>query len=70
MVRQNVSSTNIHSIGYEPDSKILEIEFHAGGIYQYFNVPKTIYDALMNASSHASYFHRHIKEQYKYLKVQ
>ncbi len=70
MVRQNVSSTNIRSIGYDVDSKILEIEFHAGGVYQYFNVPQTIYSSLMGASSHGSYFHKYIKGKYEYRKIQ
>jgi len=36
MNRQTVSSSNIHSIGYDVKFQILEIEFQDGGIYQYF----------------------------------
>ena len=70
MIRQPVSSSNISSIGYDPESRTLEIEFHSGGIYQYFNVPESIYNALMSASSHGSYFHRHIKDQYQWTKIE
>ena len=70
MIRQNVSSTNIRSIGYDVDSKILEIEFDTGDVYQYSNVPQTIYGSLMSASSHGSYFHKYIKGKYEYLKIQ
>ena len=69
MNRQHVSSSNIRSIGYDPESKTLEIEFHSGGIYQYFNAPESIYNALMSASSHGSYFHRHIKDQFQWTKI-
>ena len=71
MNRQPVSSSNISSIGYDPESRTLEIEFlSGGGIYQYFNVPESIYNALMAKSSYGSYFHRHIKDQYQWAKIQ
>ena len=69
MVRQFVSSSNIRSIGYDSQSQTLEIEFLNGCIYQYFNVPESIYNALMAASSHGSYFHRYIKDQYRFTKI-
>ena len=69
MNRQSVSSSNIRSIGYDSKSQTLEIEFHSGGIYQYLNVPESIYNALMSASSHGSYFHHYIKDQYRWTKI-
>ena len=35
MERQYVSSSNIASIGYDPDNQVLEIEFLSGAVYQY-----------------------------------
>ena len=69
MDRQSVSSSNIKSVGYDSKSKILEIEFHSGGIYQYFNVPESIYNGILSASSHGSYFHRYIKDKYQWSKI-
>ena len=69
MNRQNVSSSNIRSIGYDLKSQTLEIEFHSGGIYQYFNVPNSRYNALMSASSHGSFFHHHIKDKFRWRKI-
>jgi len=62
MIREAVISSNIHSVGYDDEAQILEIEFHSGGIYQYYSVPRTIYGGLMNASSHGKYFHAYIKD--------
>jgi len=59
-----VKSSNIKSIGYEPETETLEVEFLNGGIYQYDNVPLTIYEGLMNASSHGKYFWQHIRDRY------
>ena len=38
MIRNDVISSNLKSIGYDSASCILEIEFHSGGIYQYSQV--------------------------------
>ncbi|MBM3118253.1 MAG: KTSC domain-containing protein [Chloroflexi bacterium] len=69
MKRESVSSSNISSIGYDSESRTLEIEFHSGGVYQYFDVPQSIYDELMHASSHGSYFHRYVKDRYRWAKI-
>jgi len=69
MERKNVISSNIKSIGFDPEDKILEIEFHDGGIYQYFDVPQTIYNDLITAKSHGSFFHKHIKNNYRWKKI-
>jgi len=68
MIRQAVSSSDISSIGYDPTSRTLDIEFNSGGTYQYFNVPESTYNALMSAASHGSYFHHHIKDHYRWTK--
>jgi len=69
MQRVKVDSSNICSIGYDLSALLLEIEFHSGGIYQYFNVPEKIYHKLMNASSHGRYFSNYIRNKYQTKKV-
>lgn len=72
MKRTNVSSSNIASIGYDSDRRVLEVEFlnRSGGyqefcvssVYQYFSVPENLYNGLMRADSHGSYFDSYIKK--------
>ena len=70
MTRISVSSSNLRSIGYDSISQTLEVEFHNGSIYQYSSVPSSVYEALMSASSHGSYFNQHIKKgSYPYTKI-
>jgi len=69
MKRTKVESSNLASIGYDEENEILEIEFNHGGIYQYFDVPKEEYEALMNADSHGKYFVANIREDYEYEKI-
>jgi hypothetical protein len=69
MERTSVSSSNLCSVGYDPDSQTLEIEFNHGGVYQYSGVPEGEYQGLMNAGSKGQYFHANIKSRYPYSKL-
>ncbi len=69
MIRQPVSSSNLKSVGYDPDSALLEIEFQDGSIYQYSGVPQNVHQALMAAASLGSFVHKHIRGKYSYRKV-
>lgn len=60
-----VESSNIKSIGYSEADSILEIAFSDGNIYQYYDVPKYQYDALMAPGSKGAYAHQNIYNNYK-----
>lgn len=64
--RAKVASSNIASVGYDKVSQILEIEFHHGAIYQYFDVPEKVFEELMSSSALGSYFMNEIKNKFKY----
>ena len=70
MNRISVSSSNLRSVGYDPSTSTLEVEFNNGGLYQYSGVPQSVHAGLMAASSHGSYFDAHIKNgPYRYRKL-
>lgn len=69
MIRTLVTSSNLRSVGYDEGKQILEIEFHDGGVYQYYSVPPSVYQGLMRAASHGSYFHTHIRDGYAYRRI-
>ena len=70
MNRVAISSSNLASVGYDAESKTLEVEFTNGTIYQYLDVPDNIYSGLMSASSHGQYHAAYIKKGgYKYLRI-
>jgi hypothetical protein len=69
MERQPVQSSNLLSVGYDKNTNILEIEFRSGSIYQYFNVPESMYVELLNAASKGTYFHNHIRGHYMYKRI-
>ena len=70
MRRQPVTSSSIHSVGYDPQSRILEIEFHSDGVYQYEDVSQDIYDALMAATSKGQYFTERIRDHYSWRRIE
>ena len=61
MIRQPVESSNLRSVGYDEESRTLEIEFHSGAVYQYYDVPSEVYQELLSAPSLGKYFHAHIR---------
>lgn len=69
MKRDPVSSSNIVSVGYDAPSETLEIEFMSGAVYQYYNVPQSIYDAFIAASSAGQFFAYQIKNAFPYSRV-
>jgi hypothetical protein len=69
MNRTLVTSSNVVSVGYDPDSMTLEVEFKDGPVYQYFDVPEAVYQELMRASSVGQFMHANIRYNYRYTKV-
>ncbi len=69
MERQPVESSNLKSVGYDPQTQTLEIEFQHGGVYQYLGVPESIYNSLMSAPSLGSYFYHEIRDVYTFRQV-
>ena len=70
MHRVSVSSSNLRSVGYDPVTLTLEVEFLDGSVYNYANVPAAVYSGLMSAASHGSYFDAVIKKGgYSYIRV-
>lgn len=66
MKREAVDSSMIASVGYEPDDRILEVEFTSGTIYQYEDVPPEEFMGLMNSDSKGQYMLSNIIDMYDY----
>lgn len=69
MEREPVTSSSLVSVGYNPDSETLEVEFKNTGVYEYYNVPQFMHDRLMQAGSIGSFFNAEIKNSYACSKV-
>lgn len=66
MNRTPVISSHVASVGYDPSTMTLEVEFLSGRVYQYFDVPESLYQGLMSASSVGKFLNQNIKGFYRY----
>jgi hypothetical protein len=64
MERESVQSSNLRSIGYDSNTSTLEIEFNSGAVWQYFDVPESVYYDMRNSDSLGRYFNANIRGQY------
>lgn len=69
MERVPVISSNLESVGYNPDSETLEVEFKNGSVYEYYNVPSFMHERLMAASSVGTFFNAEIRNVYNNSKI-
>ncbi len=63
-----VDSSNIEAIGYDEDTQELHVQFLSGGHYIYSDLPRDIFDQLMNAPSKGSFLNREVKNIYQFTK--
>ena len=47
----------------------MEIEFNNGCVYEYFLVPRSVYQALRDAASEGAFFNRHVRAVYPCARV-
>ncbi|MES1245010.1 MAG: KTSC domain-containing protein [Acidobacteriota bacterium] len=64
MRRKPVSSSSVSSVGYDPETRTLELEFHSGSVYDYEEVPPEVFQALLEAPSVGRFFANEIRGQY------
>ncbi|MEQ9859807.1 KTSC domain-containing protein [Pectobacterium cacticida] len=71
MQRQPVSSSRIHSIGYDAKARTLEIEFCNKDIYQYVGVPSSLYKKFISDAvvSKGRFFDGVIKDKFLCRKI-
>ena len=63
-----VVSSNIASVGYNEDEKLLFIQFNNGSVYSYVDVPADLVEKLHAAESVGSFFNANIKTKFVYNK--
>jgi hypothetical protein len=68
--RHPVNSSMITSIGYDPSTGTLEIEFKGdGAVWQYFDVPESTWSEFEGSESHGKYWHANIKNRFREARI-
>jgi len=63
--RQPVKSRILRSVGYDDTTKILEIEFQSGLLFQYLGVPPKVYADLMHSGEIGKYFSEKVRPKFQ-----
>ena len=73
----SVTSSNIKQVGFEENQiisfgqesmNVLRVVFSSEEVYDYYRVPKEVYEGLLEAESAGRYFYKNIKNKYTYEK--
>jgi hypothetical protein len=62
--RLSVKSRILRSVGYNDSTKILEIEFQTGLLYQYSGVPPKVYADLIHSGEIGKYFSEKVRPKF------
>lgn len=69
MERTAVTSSSVASAGYSAEESTLEIEYRNGSVYQYFAVPRSVFESLLGAESKGTFVTRRIRGHYPYRRI-
>lgn len=69
MERSPLASSSVASAGYDDSTRVLEIEFKSGRIYQFDDVPRGVFDWLLRTPNKGSYVARMINGKYRHRDV-
>lgn len=62
-------SSVIRALHYDPVDHHLDLLFVSGRRYRYHEVPEETYDAMRRAFSKGEFFNAHIRDQYRFTRV-
>jgi len=68
MEMKPVKRSQIKSIGHDPTTNTLAVEFNSGGVYHYAGVDSAAYNNLVAADSIGKHFHAHIRSKHEHTK--
>jgi hypothetical protein len=62
---QELQSSNLRRCSYDIETGMLQIQFNSGKTYTYQEVPASVYNGLLEASSPGQFFNQNIKGVYE-----
>jgi hypothetical protein len=69
LVEYTNTVTTANIVDYQFKAKVLEIKFSDGSTYEYFDVPHSLYNKLLNSDIPGRFFRRNIYEVFVYRKT-
>lgn len=66
---KNIKGISAQTVSEISDTCTLEVQFFASGSYEYYNVPVSVYDQLVNSDNPTKLLNKLVKHKYEYKKV-
>ncbi len=60
----DVQSSNLQQVGYDAETRTLDVVFKNGDLYHYEDVSEEVFDKLMDSASLGRYFSMHIRNSF------
>jgi KTSC domain-containing protein len=67
--KKHVLSTAVWAVGYDEPRGVLQMELMNGAVYDYLDVPRSVYERFMNADSKGGYYNREVRDKYEYFQL-
>lgn len=64
-----IGSSNVRSVGYHPQARIMEVEFQSRAVYRYFDVGEELYKDFQKAPSKGKWVAKNLHPWEKVEKV-
>ncbi len=64
-----LQSKAVTTAGYDAATQRLQLEFSNGRVYEYFDVPRSVFDWLIRVSDKGAYVSRMLTPRYRYQEV-
>ena len=61
-----VDSSDVAAIGFY--NNVVQVQFLSGAVYQYFNVPKSVFDSFLSSASKGRFVH-YVLSAYSYKRI-
>ena len=62
-------SSVVANFSYDIQKSLLRVVFISGTVYDYLDVPESVYQAMQSAGSKGTYLNLHVKGSYDFKKV-
>lgn len=70
MILQPIVSSHLLAVGYEDRTQTLAVQFEGGTVYQYYGVPRSLYQRMIDSQPHPwSAVNRVLQARYQYQQV-
>lgn len=67
--RAPLESSAVNSVGYDPRTKALDVEFAGGAVYRYAPVPDRVVRQLLRAPSKGRFVNARIRDAYRFRRI-